>query len=302
MAADLVLVVGDVITDVVVHPHGPIAWGSDTAADIRPMPGGSGPNQAAWLATFGISTRFVGRAAASDIGTCEGELHDFGVEPIIAGDAESPTGMLVTIISPDGERSFLTDRGANRNLAPADLPRHLLDRVALLHISGYALFDPGPRAAVLAFAATARSMGAHVTVDPASGGFLREVGPGNFLAWTAGMHMCFPNAEEAALLTGSESLERQMAVLTRQYDIAVIKRGAEGAAAGEADGKRWHAAAKSVTVADTIGCGDAFYAGFIAAYLRGLPLLNCLEDGVAAGARSATLVGGRPPRPGRSHP
>jgi sugar/nucleoside kinase (ribokinase family) len=301
VAADSVLVIGDVITDIVVHPRGSIVWGSDTPSDIRPMPGGSGPNQAAWLATHGISTHFVGRTAAADIGSCETELHDFGVDALLAGDTELPTGMLVTIISPGGERSFLTDRGANRNLSAADLPGHLLDRVALLHISGYALFDPGPRAAVLAFAGKARGLGIQVTVDPASAGFLSDVGPANFLAWTAGMHMCFPNAEEARLLSGKDGLEDQMAALTRQFDVVVIKRGVEGASAGEAGGARLHAKAKPVAVADTIGCGDAFYAGFIAAYLRGLSLQQCLEDGVTAGAQSATLVGGRPPRPGRSH-
>ncbi len=76
MAADSVLVVGDVITDVIVQPRGPIAWGSDTHADIRPMPGGSGPNQAAWLGTHGIRTQFAGRAGAHDLGVCESELRD----------------------------------------------------------------------------------------------------------------------------------------------------------------------------------------------------------------------------------
>ncbi len=302
MAADTVLVVGDIITDVIVNPHGPIAWGSDTHADIRPMPGGSGPNQAAWLAMHGVRTVFLGRAGIADVANCEAELRDFGVEPVLAADPDLATGMLVTLIAPDGERSFLTDRGANKNLTRADLDDHLLNRALLLHVSGYALFAPGPRAAILDFAAKAKQFGIHVTVDPASTGFLRETGVENFLAWTRGMHMCFPNAEEAALLTGTENPDAQFKMLTQNYDVAVIKRGGQGAEAADHRGGRWRAQAKPVAVIDTIGAGDAFYAGFVAGYLHGQPIQSCLESGVAAGTQSTTITGGRPPRPDRSHP
>jgi sugar/nucleoside kinase (ribokinase family) len=302
VTADTVLVVGDIITDVIVNPHGPIAWGSDTHADIRPMPGGSGPNQAAWLGMHGVPTVFLGRAGIADVANCEAELRDFGVEPMLAADPELATGMLVTLIAPDGERSFLTDRGANRNLSRADLDDRLLARARLLHISGYALFAPGPRAAILDFAATAQARGIPVTVDPASTGFLREAGVANFLAWTTGLHMCFPNAEEAELLTGAADPDAQIAALTQRYDIVVVKRGASGAEAADRNGGRWRAKARPAAVVDTIGAGDAFYAGFVAAHLRGQPIQACLESGVAAGTQSTTIIGGRPPRPDRSHP
>jgi sugar/nucleoside kinase (ribokinase family) len=221
---------------------------------------------------------------------------------VLAADPDAATGMLVTLIAPDGERSFLTDRGANRNLCRTDLDDHLLDRATLLHISGYAPFAPGPRAAILDFAAKAKPLGVSVTVDPASTGFLRETGVDNFLAWTKGMHMCFPNAEEAALLTGRDDPDAQFETLTQYYDVVVIKRGGRGAEAADNQGGRWSARAKPVAVVDTIGAGDAFYAGFIAGYLRGRPIQACLEDGVAAGTQSTTITGGRPPRPDRSHP
>ncbi len=118
--------------------------------------------------------------------------------------------------------------------------------------------------------------------------FLREAGVANFLDWTSGLHMCFPNAEEAALLTGSDDPARQMAMLNDHYDVVVIKRGGQGADAGDAHGGRWHCRRQ-------IRCGQRhdrrgrrLYAGFIAGYLRGQPLQTCLEDGVAAGTHSTT--------------
>ena len=300
VALDSVLVVGDVFTDIIVRPQGPILRGSDTRATIQPIPGGSGPNQAAWLATAGVPTFFIGRVGAHDLGQSEAELRDFGIEPVLAADPDLPTGMLVVIVAPDGERSFLTDRGANRNLTRADMPDHLLNRAGMLHISGYSLFEPGPRAAVLDFVRVAKGLGIRITVDPASVGYLREVGPANFLNWTRGMHICFPNEDEATLLTGSADPETQLVVLAKIYDLVVLKRGAAGAIAGNAQGERWRTSARAANVVDSVGAGDAFFGAFAAGYFQGHPVQACLEDGVSAGTRSTGMVGGRPPRAVRS--
>ncbi len=143
------LVVGDVMTDIVVRPEGPLAHRADTRATIRALPGGSGANQACWLDAEGVETRFAGRVGAADLERQAALLSASGVDARLAADDALPTGTLVTLLSPDaGERSFLTDRGANVALCRADLPHALLDGIDLLHVSGYALFEAGPRAAV----------------------------------------------------------------------------------------------------------------------------------------------------------
>jgi sugar/nucleoside kinase (ribokinase family) len=292
-----VLVVGDVMTDIVVRPEGPIAYGSDRRATIRMLPGGAGANQAAWLATEGVPVVFAGRVGRDD---CERQaklLAECGVEPCLAIDDELPTGMLVTLLSPGGERSFLTDRGANLRLCRVDLPDTLLDEVDLVHVSGYSLFAPGPRAAVLDLLAEVRRRGLPFTVDPASYSFLEDVGAGQFLDWTRGARICLPNADEAAVLAGTPELDEQLKRLTRTYTIVVVKRGAEGAAAAIAGrAERWSVAAPTVEVVDTSGAGDAFFGGFLAAYLRGEPIEACLRRGVAAGSYAVTTLGARPNR------
>ncbi len=47
LADTRILVIGDVMTDIVVCPEGPLARGSDRRATIRFEPGGSAANQAA---------------------------------------------------------------------------------------------------------------------------------------------------------------------------------------------------------------------------------------------------------------
>jgi hypothetical protein len=51
-AVSHILVIGDVMTDVIVRPEGPLARGSDRRAAITVQAGGSMANQAAWLAAF----------------------------------------------------------------------------------------------------------------------------------------------------------------------------------------------------------------------------------------------------------
>jgi sugar/nucleoside kinase (ribokinase family) len=293
-----VLVVGDVMTDVVVRPEGPIAIGSDRRASIRLMPGGSGANQAAWLAAEGLRVTFAGRVGRTDHAKEVEKLARYGVRSALAADDTLPTGMLIALIANDGERSFFTDRGANENLCRGDLPKALLDGMNLLHVSGYAFFAPSPREAAMELMAEARRRGIPVSVDPASYSFLQEVKAENFLAWTRGAALCFPNADEAAVLTGRSDPNEQLAVLCRHYAGVVLKRGAEGAvAAVEGSKERWSAPASRIDVTDSTGAGDAFLAGFLAAHLRKEGMKGCLDRAIAAASRAVTRLGARPDAP-----
>lgn len=296
-----VVVVGDVMTDIIVQPRGVAAPGSDQWATITPLPGGSAANQAVWFAAFGMPVLFAGRVGASDHDWQAEAMRRSGVTPVLAADPDQTTGTLVTLLSPDGERSFFTDRGANDSLCRADLPDSLLDDASLLHISGYAYVSPGPRAAVIDLVTVAKRRGIPVTIDPGSAGFLREIGPEAFLRWTAGAAMCFPNADEAATLAVTDDHDEQLHCLSDIYGLLVVKRGAAGAEAATRHGDYWAAPAKPAVVLDTTGAGDAFLAAFLASYVKGASIPICLGRGVEAGSKATEFYGGRPParEPGR---
>jgi sugar/nucleoside kinase (ribokinase family) len=286
-----ILVIGDVMTDVIVRPEGPVARGSDRRASITVQPGGSAANQAAWLASFGVKVDFVARVGAADLESETARFKAIGVAPHLIGDPGRGTGRLIALIDPDGERSFLTDRGANEALEARDIPDALIEGAALVHLSGYSFFAPSPRAAVLDV--MRRAGDRPISVDPASVEFLREVGAGTFLAWTRGAAILFPNAEEAAILAGSDDPETQCARLATRYPLVVVKRGAAGceAAAGK---KRWRVNAPKIEAIDTTGAGDAFVAAFLAARLSGADIEPALERAAAAGAAASAIIGGRP--------
>ncbi|PXA99164.1 ribokinase [Nostoc sp. 3335mG] len=289
-----VLVVGDVMTDVIVRPEGPIVPGSDRRAAILSRPGGSGANQAVWLGAAGVPVVFAARVGAADLVQHEAHFRAAGVTPVLAGDDRLGSGVLVTILDPGGERSFLTDRGANLNLCAADLPDSLLEGVGLVLVSGYSFFASGPRAAVQSLLDRARRRQVPIAIDPASTGFLAEVGPRSFLGWVGQADWLFANESEAEMLAETVDPDEQLQVLGGQFRHVVIKRGPFGAVLGGRDGAIASRPAPIVRVIDTTGAGDAFAAGFIAALLVGGAPERCLEAGIANGAKAVQQLGGQP--------
>jgi sugar/nucleoside kinase (ribokinase family) len=288
-----VLVLGDVMIDLVVRSEGPLAVGADRRAKIVARSGGSGANQAVWLARFGVKTRFVGRVGAADRDFETKILREAGVEAHLAADESRETGRLIALIDPQGERSFLTDRGANDGLMASDIPDKLLDDVDHAHISGYSFIDSQARTAAVDLLERAKARGVPTSVDPASSEFLREIGPSHFIAWTRGADIAFPNEDEALVLTGAQDPDEQLARLRAHYPMVVLKRGAAGSAAAEG-ARRWRAPAPRVAAIDTTGAGDAFLAAFLAARLSGAPVDICLQRANEAGAAATLIVGGRP--------
>lgn len=97
-------------------------------------------------------------------------------------------------------------------------------------------------------------------------------------------------------MDASLPLQALMATMSASYqlDSLIITLGPEGALSLR-DGVFCEVQSPQVQVVDTIGCGDAFLAGYLDARLRGLEEAACLTAGCARGASAATHAGGLPP-------
>lgn len=293
-AGPRILIVGDVIDDVIVQPLGPVVPASDTPARITATPGGSAANQAVWFAAAGARARLVARVGAADLDRHLATFALAGVEAVLAGDDDLPTGSIVILVATDGERTMYTDRGANLALRIQDLPDALLADVDALHVSGYSLFEPDVRTAVLDLVARAQRRGLPVSVDPGSIAFLDEVGPAAFLGWIEGAELLLPNLDEGRLLTGEHEAHRVLDGLLDHAPVVALTLGPDGVLLGSRDRDHRHLPARDVEVADTTGAGDAFAGAFLAAWLAGADLMDAGTRGVAAAARAVTVAGARP--------
>ncbi|MGW7403779.1 carbohydrate kinase family protein [Streptomyces sp. NPDC054833] len=295
------LVVGDVVTDVVARHQGPLAGGTDTAAVIRTVPGGAGANVACWAAHAGCAdVRLLGRVGADAAAWHERELVAAGVRPRLVVDPRASTGTVICLVDTgaSAERTFLTDSGASLRLEPADWSDASLDGVARLHLSGYLLFSESSRALAAVALAAARARGVPVSLDPASAGFLRELGVDRFLAFTEGLDVLLPSRDEAYLLTGLPDPADAAAKLSRHVPLVVAKLGAEGALVARSGTVLARVPAAPATPRDTTGAGDAFTGAFLAALVGGADPEAAVARGCRAGALAVEGVGGRPPVPG----
>jgi sugar/nucleoside kinase (ribokinase family) len=335
-----ILVVGDVITDIVaVHSAG-IVPDSDTEARITTTGGGSGANTAAWLAHQGVAVDLLS-AVGLDLAGEErvAELTEAGVGcDCVVWSRSAPTGTII-VLTDGHHRTFLTDRGANRELQPSDVDDALesLPDVAHVHLSGYTLLDEASRPAGLRALSAAAERGLTTSVDAASAEPLRQAGADRFLDWVRGADLLLANVDEARILAGltaggdaakepsPEAVARALAHALAagaagdrggggdagggsgpdddrtggRGPEVVVKLGPGGAVWARGDEVR-SVPAVTATVVDTTGAGDAFAAGLLAARLAGADVDAALAAGVRLGAVAVGLVGGRPPMPERT--
>ena len=107
------------------------------------------------------------------------------------------------------------------------------------------------------------------------------------------------NEEELAIIanwyTSLEEDTQQMNFLIERFGIEtlIVTKGKEGAYC-LTDGKLYEQATFTVEVADTVGAGDAFLAGFITKMLVQEEWQECLKFACATGAVVASKVGGTP--------
>ncbi len=266
--------------DVIVRPDEPLVPGGDVRARTSTGAGGQAANVAAWAAALGAEARCIAKRGSDAAGELVvRELTAHGVE-LVGPVAEGPTGVVVSIVGADGERSLASDRGVAPDLAPGELDEGWLD-CDVLHLSGYALLREPMSAAALCAARLARGGGARVSVDVAAWTEIRSFGPVRFreLLDAVAPDILFATEAEWEILGG--------AYLTAPT--GVIKRGPRGCTV-VSDDARLELAPVAADVVDTTGAGDALAAGF----LLGGSLEQAARRGLAAAARCVAKVGSLP--------
>jgi sugar/nucleoside kinase (ribokinase family) len=266
-------VLGDLMLDVVVAPARPLEHGTDVPGRVLLRQGGSAANAARWLARLGVRTTLVCAVGRDAIGRALVDaLAREGVAVRAARVAGRPSGRIGVVLGAGGERSFVADRGAADELRPEDVREGWL-RGDGLHLPAYSLIgEPlglaGRRAIELA-----RAGGALVSLDLASAAPLLARGrrAARRLVADAAPDLLFATAGEAEAYLGGYDLVR----LLDAAPLVVVKRGSAGATvlarAADRPPLRFDVATPPLTATDTTGAGDAFDAGFLAAFLAAPP-------------------------------
>jgi sugar/nucleoside kinase (ribokinase family) len=267
-----VCTLGDLLLDVVVRTTGSSGPDAEGSAETRVGAGGQAANVAAWAAELGAEARFVGKRG-SDAGAelVADEVVRRGVE-LLGPVEEGRNGVVVSLVSGNGDRTMLTDRGVAPFLRAEELDIRWFVGCDRLHLSGYSLLRRPIEEAAAKAAGAVQAQGGRVSIDLASASGIVEYGAEKLLTRLELLQpeLVFANEGELAAIGGEVP------------GTLVLKRGANGFTV---DGTNY--AALEADVLDTTGAGDALAAG----YLVGGP-----ELAAEAAARCVARLGAMPER------
>lgn len=266
-------------------------FGRETLAQAYAQcPGSSSMIVAMGLARLGDAVRFVGRCGTDDFGRfCVDALRERGIDTdAIVADAHLRTGVTVAMTT-HADRALLTWPGAIAELAADDVSDAVLAGAQHLHVSSYYL-QAGLRPQLGALFARAQAAGLGTSLDPGSDPE-RRWGSGELIDVLRHVDVFLPNENEAGAITGAATPEEALRALANGRTRTVVKLGRRGAMTLDG-GNAVSAPAYAVVAVDTTGAGDSFDAGFLHAWLHGLPTLDCLRWGNACGALSTRGPGG----------
>jgi sugar/nucleoside kinase (ribokinase family) len=260
------------------------------ASDFHMTLGSSSAIVAHNLAALGVSVGFITRLGDDALGSIALErLAERGVDLTCVKRVSGGTSTGVTILlDHEGKRHILTYPGTMSEMAATDLDMAYLASGRHFHLSSLFLhkaLQPDLPRICRQLKAEGLTLSLDTNDDPQDrwGGALEDL---------LGMVDIFlPNEDEACRISGKPDPESAIEALAKRVPLVAVKCGKRGALV-QASNLRWLLPAASVAPIDTVGAGDSFDAGFLAAYLRGEAPDACAAFGNRAAALSTLRPGG----------
>jgi ribokinase len=251
--------------------------------------GGKGANQAIAAAMLGASVVMV--TAVGDDMFADATIRNFERFKIdtryIKRVKGKSSGVAPIMVEPTGENSILIIKGANADLAPADV-ENAAD--ALKTCDLILLQLEIPLETVYAAVAFGKRHGVKTVLNPAPA--TRDL----TIEGIRGVTFFVPNETELAILTGlpvdteTSVVEAAHSLLSKGIETAIVTLGSRGALLATPAGAR-RIKPVVVTPVDTTGAGDAFVGSFARFFAGGLTPEDALTQAARYAADSVTRRG-----------
>jgi sugar/nucleoside kinase (ribokinase family) len=266
---------------------------SSNKADI--VPGGSACNTIVGIGNLGGKARFVGKCGADNWGLqYENDLREQNVTPALLR-SDSPTGRVLSIITPDAQRTMFTYLGASAETDPQEISANSFKDAAVVHIEGYLLFNPDLIQTALT---AAKEAGALISMDLASFTVVEQSKELLEKLVAKYVDILMANEDEASVFTGQSNENLAFKALSERANIAVLKVGPRGSHISHAGESVDVKSMGDGTARDTTGAGDLWAAGFLFGLVNGYSLEKCGKLGSACGYEVCQVIGAHIPDEG----
>jgi len=259
------------------------------------VPGGSACNTVIGVGNLGGKARFVGKIgkdASADLFIRD--LINNNVETLLFS-SDLPTGRVLSVITPDAQRSMFTYLGAAAEMRPEEIKIDSFTDAAIVHVEGYLLFN---RDLVMAIMESAKSAGAIICLDLASFNVVEE--SKQFLKENVieSIDILLANEDEARVYTGYADEETSLSALSENVEIAVLKQGGRGSMIANNGCKIKIQSMGSGMATDTTGAGDLWASGFLYGLVNGYSFEKSGELASACGYEVCQVIGANIPEEG----
>eukprot|EP01127_Copromyxa_protea_P020146 TRINITY_DN6678_c0_g1_i1.p1 TRINITY_DN6678_c0_g1~~TRINITY_DN6678_c0_g1_i1.p1 ORF type:complete len:319 (+),score=69.57 TRINITY_DN6678_c0_g1_i1:129-959(+) len=213
----------------------------------------------------------------------------------VAKHPTAPTATCVVLAGP-ADRSFLSVNGAMEAFSFAHLPQEKFLAADHIHFSGYFQCPKLQTDKLLDFLKKLKKEGKTISLDTQSDATGSYEGENQNLSQLLPLLDIFlPSEIEATNITKKATKEESLEILCEKYPetLIIVKCGEEGSIGGKGKTERYKKDVIKVEVADTVGAGDAYVAGFLIKYLAEKKSVEeAMQYATALGAKAVSSFGG----------
>jgi sugar/nucleoside kinase (ribokinase family) len=202
---------------------------------------------------------------------------------------------VLSIITPDAQRSMLTYLGASSEILPEEIDKNCFEDAAVVHIEGYLLFNP---ALMLQSMALAKKSSARISLDLASFTVVESNKALLDRIVDEFVDILIANEDEARAFTGHTDERRMIESLSSRAEIAVLKIGSRGSCISQHGNIFMVEPVGDGRAVDTTGAGDLWASGFLFGLVNGYSLEKCGKLASACGYEVCQVVGASIPHDG----
>ena len=257
--------------------------------DVEFHPGGSAANTIVGLSRLGFKTGYIGKVGSDGDG--ELLLKDLKNENVdVSGviKAEGRSGNALIFVDEKGNRAILVDPGVNDTIKFDEINLKYVSKFKLLHLTSF--ICKNGLDSFLSQKKLVNSLDMKISFDP--GMVYVERGLDDLIEILKNTTIFMPNKTEIEMLFKEDYKKAARMATELGIEVVVVKLGKEGCYIY--DGKdEVFVNAERVRAVDTTGAGDAFNAGFIFGYLKGMDLESCGKLGNLVASLNIRKVGAR---------
>lgn len=251
--------------------------------------GGSASNTISGLAAMGVPCHFIGKTGKDETGDFfQSDMEKHGVITHLV-KSELPTGVCVSLVSPDSERTMATCLGAASTLTESDFDPSWFKGVDLCHIEGYLVQNTTMIETAMKMA---KAAGAKISLDLASYNVVEE--NLEFLRRIVKEYVdiVFANEEEAKAFAQTDP-ESALDYIAEMCEIAVVKLGKKGSLVKKGGKSVRIEPLANVKAIDTTAAGDLFAAGFLYGLHKGYGMKRCGNIGSLVSGHIVQVIGSK---------